>query len=910
MNDLAKQLYNLLISVIVDENIEDEIIIDENIEQFRILPKFKNLTEDDISQIRNKIKAERSIKLNKGSLIENEEKYEKWFMKSKSELVMHYWERYKKHLLHDKHFAVNVVNTMDVMLDKLTDLLGNPNLDASFQRRGLIIGDVQSGKTSNYTGLICKAADAGYKVIVLLTGTIEKLRKQTQLRMDEGFVGMDSAAMIKKKPNNIIGVGNYDPSFHPMVLTSTMNDFRKNIANNVGFNLKAINEPVLFVMKKNVSSLRNLNEWLSTLNQNESKEVINTSLLVVDDESDNASVNTNPEDKDPTAINSQIRDLLSLFKKSSYVGFTATPFANIFIDPDTDDRMKNEDLFPKDYIYSLNAPSNYIGARNIFGDEGNYKSMLIEIDKEEIEECIPSKHKQEFIVDYIPDDLKEAVNTFLLANVIRDIRGDVCTHRSMLINVSRFTNVQKQIGEIITDYLKEMQSSAKIYGKLKKEKALKDKKICALYNTYNKVYKDVDIEWQEIQDNLHKAIAPIIVAVVNKNNQNGLNYEEYENDGLRAIAIGGLSLSRGLTLEGLVVSYFYRNSKMYDTLMQMGRWFGYRKNYDDLCRIWMSEESISWYAHISEATDELRREVKKYEDTGLTPIDFGLRVRSDINTLLVTARNKMRSASSKVVSISLSGEVLETPNIFNNIDKNEINLKNIETLKSNMEKSKISVEKFGKTFGYKNVDKEYIISLINNFEISLLNLGFDVESIIDFIKNYKGKELEKWDVVFASGNSDKVYKINGEITIKCVERSFSIEKNGKILRMSGSKKRLGSAGDGRYGLSEKQIKEIKQKFEEEQKNDKRVKSISQKYYFQSSVKRNPLLVIYMITLKDCKPENTDESEKVIENFKDKPLVGIGIGIPTLENQSTKYAKYTVNKIQRELDYDNDIGDEE
>ncbi|GEA30322.1 Z1 domain-containing protein [Clostridium diolis] len=901
MNDLCNQLYNLLISTIVDEDIQDEKDIDENIEQFRMLPKFKSISEEDIVKIRNRIKSERSIKLNLGSLLESEEKYEKWFLKAKSELDMQYWERYKKYLLQDQHFAVTVVNTMDVMLDTLTDLLGNPNLEGHFQRRGLIIGDVQSGKTSNYTGLICKAADSGYKVIVLLTGTIEKLRKQTQLRMDEGFVGMDSAAMIKKKPNNIIGVGKYDPSIHPMVLTSTMNDFKKTIANNLGFNLKTINQPVIFVMKKNVSSLNNLNEWLRTLNQKESTDIIDTSLLVVDDESDNASVNTNPEDKDPTSINCQIRNLLGLFKRASYVGFTATPFANIFIDPDTNDEMLKEDLFPKDYIYSLDAPSNYIGARNIFSDAGKHTEMLVKINGKDIEKCLPSNHKGDYVVTYIPDDLKQAINSFLIANVIRDLRGDINKHRSMLINISRFTNVQEQLGNIVNDYLKEMQSAARVYGKMTVNEALLDKNISSLHETYNQTYSNIEFEWDIIQRNLYKSIVPVVVAVVNQKHKNGLNYEEYESDGLRAIAVGGLSLSRGLTLEGLVISYFYRNSKMYDTLMQMGRWFGYRKNYEDLCRIWMSDESIEWYEHISMATDELRREVKRYENSGLTPKDFGLRVRSDINSLIVTARNKMRTASSMVVSIALSGEVIETPNIFNSVNKNDNNLNTINNFKKDMKQEKIV--KYGKkNYGYKDVKKENIINLIKKFEISLLNNAFDVESVTEFLQQYEGNELDKWDVVFLSGESGKTYKIDHSIETHLVERSFSVEKDGKILRMSGKKNRLGSAGDGRYGLSDLQIEEVKKLHSMESDGKK---SISQKYYFQS-VNRKPLLLIYMISLKDA----TGENSEIIEKFNNTPLVGLGMGIPKLKNSSTKFAKYTINKIQQELLNDYDIGEEE
>ena len=361
-------------------------------------------------------------------------------------------------------------------------------------------------------------------------------------------------------------------------------------------------------------------------------------------------------------------------------------------------------------------------------------------------------------------------------------------------------------------------------------------------------------------------------------------------------------MSRGLTLEGLVISYFYRNSKMYDTLMQMGRWFGYRKNYEDLCRIWMSEESIEWYAHISMATDELRREVKRYENSGLTPKDFGLRVRSDINSLIVTARNKMRTASSILVSIALSGEVIETPNIFNNVNKNNNNLNIINNFKTDIEKEKSIVKHGKKNYGYSDVGKEDIIDLIKKFEISLLNSTFDVESVTEFLQQYDGDELDKWDIVFVSGESDRTYEIDNDIEIHLVERSFSIEKEGKILRMSGKKNRLGSAGDGRYGLSDAQIEEVKKSHSIDSDGKK---SISQKYYFQS-VDRKPLLLIYMISLKDA----TNDNSELIEKFKDTPLVGLGIGIPKLKNSSTKFAKYTINKIQQELSNDYDIGDDE
>ena len=521
--------------------------------------------------------------------------------------------------------------------------------------------------------------------------------------------------------------------------------------------------------------------------------------------------------------------------------------------------MLKEDLFPKDYIYSLNAPSNYIGARDIFREDGKYFSMLEIIDEESIEECLPINHKNYDTIEYIPSDLKKAICTFLVANVIRDLRGDNKAHRSMLINISRFTNIQDQVNILVNSYLKDIQSAVKVFAGLEKDKALKNEYIQDLYNAYNSYYKGCGFDWDDIQYNLHKSIASVTTVVVNQRSNKSLDYEEYESAGLRVIAIGGLSLSRGLTLEGLMVSYLYRNSKMYDTLMQMGRWFGYRKNYEDLCKIWMTEESISWYEHISEATDELREEIKKYENSGLTPKDFGLRVRSDINTLLVTARNKMRTASSQEISVSLSGEVIETPSIYEDKSKNINNqtaVDNLLTSLNNIDKKPI---KPGKSYVYyKDVDKKHILELLNNIEVPLANTFFDTNSIVEFVDGYKGKELEKWDIGFVSGKSERTFNIEDK-EIHLIERAFSLENENKIIRMNGKHNRIGSAGEGKIGLDKDQL-DIVHEMHEKKYNGKK-KSIPQKFYF-NSISRNPLLLIYMVALGDYKLSENEYVNKI------------------------------------------------
>lgn len=894
--DNMKAFIAMVISSITKRKVNNEIEIDNIIKQLASLPMFNDLEEETLQNIRKQIHTECAIQLDNGIAI-IAKNHIKWFKNKKVDLTMSYWNRYESYLLNNKGFAPNVINTMDEVTDELTDLLGDPNINARFQRRGLIIGDVQSGKTANYTGLICKAADSGYKVIVLLTGTIEKLRKQTQTRLDEGFIGMDSSAMIKQKENVYVGVGKYNPNLHPMVLTSKTSDFNTNLANNLGFTLSSLKEPVLFVIKKNVSVLSKLNSWLRTFNLNGNKQ-IDTSLLMIDDEADNASINTNPEDRDPTKTNANITEMLGMFTRASYVGFTATPFANIFIDPDTDDEMKTENLFPKDYIYSLNSPSNYIGARNIFVDGAEHKGMLREIRDGEI--YFPLSHKIDYKVTKLSSSLISAINTFLIANAIRDLRKDYTSHRSMIINISRFVDVQEQIGKLVGNYLKVVQDATKLYGKLPKEQALKDNSLESLYNTFIEHYPNIEFKWEQIQDTIAKAIATIEVLVVNQRTYGLLNYDDNEETGLRAIVIGGMSLSRGLTLEGLMTSYFYRNSKMYDTLMQMGRWFGYRKNYEDLCTIWMDEENIEWYKHISQATDELKRDVRRMRDMGATPLEFGLRVRNDAETLLVTARNKMRTAKEVTRNISLSGEYIETPKLYNDYYKNKQNLGAIHIMLEELNTKRTEIGKSGNSLGYMNVDKDVIINLLKSINISYANIQFDPIAIAEFINNYKGKELEKWDIVFINGDSNNIFNLNQENKINRVERNYLLKK--ELIQISGAKNRLGGANDAKFGLEKERIEDIKLHFYENPDN-KNKKTIPQKYYFANSIKRNPLLTIYVIDLKE-------DVDGITYNLRGEPLVGFGIGIPLLSDEKTKYAHYQLNKIAQAALDDDDIGDEE
>lgn len=793
---------------------------------------------------------------------------------------MKYWERFEQYMLQDRGMPTNVVSSMDKVSDEIVDLLGDPTRGdtESEQRRGLIIGDVQSGKTINYSGIICKAVDAGFRTVILLTGTTNDLRQQTQIRIDEAFVGVDSNLM-NEEANKLtpIGVGKFnpDPALRPIAFTTTAKDFNKNAAKQLSMTLSQGQgeRPMLFVIKKNTSVLKNLLEWIQKHNQNESSK-INNSVLMIDDEADYASVNTKAADEDPSKTNKYIEDLLNIFRFASYVGFTATPYANIFIDPATNEEMEREGLFPKDYIYALDAPTNYIGARNIFPANSKYHHILRDI--EDAEDFYPMKHKKEHDFESISGSLADAINTFLVANVIRDLRGDKTTHRSMMINITRFVNTQKLLHKAVREHLSNIKTSIKLYAGLPPRKALQNEHIRALFVVYEKEYGNKEFSWSEVQSSLFDSIMPVLAQVAHGGGDD-LDYSLYP-DGLRTIVVGGQRLSRGLTLEGLIVSYIYRNSMAYDTLMQMGRWFGYRSNYDDLCRVWMDSVSQAWYAFICEATDELLGEVRVMRDKGATPLDFGLKVRNDPDIpLIVTARNKMRTAQEKVINVALSEKAIETPILYNDPAKNNINLAAILELIG-----KSHIAKFGKQYGAKDIDKIYILDLLKSIEIPVSNVRFDPVAIHSFISQYAGDELNKWDIVLISGKGEP-YAVTNGITIAQSDRSFDIP-TGDTIRISKKKSRIGSPSDPKFGLTELQIEILKSKGE----------YLTSDAYFR--IQRNPLLMIYFVNPTGASNDEYDQ----LANFQGTPVIGFGIGIPKLADAKTKYIKYQLTKIYQEF----------
>lgn len=625
--------------------------------------------EDDKKKLLEEIEYREKITHILGDIIYDDYELRKWYFNETVE-DNYFWERYYRYLKEQGSIDDKSINLLhEKTLPDIMNCLYNPKeeFDGKRLKRGLIIGDVQSGKTATYSGLICKAADAGYKVVILLAGITESLRQQTQERIDEGIVGYTIRKVNKQIREGRVGVGKDNKQRRASSFTTCVKDFVKG-SNLISTTLSEHNSLVLFVVKKNVSVLTKLHDWLKNQNMDVRTNSINHPMLLIDDEADNASVNTKKDNTDPTKTNAIIRKICNLFQTANYVGFTATPFANVFIDPDSVDSMKNADLFPEHFIYTLPTPSSYIGADKIFHkDKEYYRNLRFITDieepdytsyeyKEDSKENIDELNRGTFYYRHtkewngiLPNSLKESIYCYYLANVVRDLRGHGTKPRSMLINMSRFVKVQCVIKEHVAKIQDNFIRTIKYNFDEDSSKNVRLSLYKELEQIWNKHFDNVtDISFTDVIKKKHLLgavydietdIPKMEIIVVNGSSASKLDYKS--NPSLRVIAIGGLALSRGLTLEGLLVSYFYRNTATFDVLMQMGRWFGYRPHYDDLFQIWISQASATWYREVAIAATELKTDIRKMFEQHLTPKDFGIKVRDYCDELQITANNKM-----------------------------------------------------------------------------------------------------------------------------------------------------------------------------------------------------------------------------------------------------------------------------
>ena len=832
-----------------------------------------------------------------------------WFSKFKEENPDRnlYNKRFEYYMQEEKHWPEESVKELGRNTDEIVNRLGDPNKPGPWKRKGLVIGDVQSGKTANYTSVCNKAVDAGYKVIIVLAGRTNTLRRQTQKRLESDFVGLRKDDANQKKgeilPTIPVGVRFYgDVAGYPVEsITTNVTDFSKKVADSRASNIGEHMTPYLFVIKKVKSVLDNLADWLGGKKQN----ILTVPMLLIDDEADDASVNTKTADS-PTTINACIRRILRLFSRSTYLGVTATPFANILIDPYIPGTETiDSDLFPEDFISCLPTPDFYIGSEKMFRDDQEIQ-RVIPIDPNDVKHAFPFKHKKNQDILAVPESLKTAIRYYAITNAVRDIIGHSQTHRSMMINVSRYVDVQNRLkNKIFGFWHDEVMLYIKSYSKMG-ERALEYEPIQQIKRVFDnsQVQKHYGVSWTRVQACLYEANSRVSIVAVNQKSSDTLDYERYtmeNNDGMRVIAIGGDCLSRGLTLEGLCVSYFYRNSQMYDTLMQMGRWFGFREGYDKLVRVWMAADAVAWYMHISEATEQLKLEVYRMNRGNLTPMEFGYRIMGHPDSLIPTAKAKMKNAKLDVeyAEIDVSGHLIESPRLCNSI----------KIMKDNEELVNTFIRKVSK-YGTVQIDGDVIIrgvkagdveALIRSFKTKLWHFYFEGASLADSIR----ESDEEWNVVIKNGKTLSTYKVvlddGQEICIGAQTRTSTW--NQSEIKVSGSKVKVGTGGCTSVGLPEGvTMKDVADEWKKlpkqycEKKDRSGYKEIPDEFILHGFVQQ-PLLLIHNLKIVD-----RDGKDKYAED--ECHPIALGLGFPSdvdfvkskSEKQKQRKIKVYLNKI--------------
>lgn len=546
-------------------------------------------------------------------------------------------------ILTEDGWGRDAIKDLDNASTKVVAQLPNPHGQEDYHCRGLVLGYVQSGKTTNFTAVIAKAADAGYRFFIVLSGIHDALRQQTQDRLND--------QLWQRNPdfwNRLTNEG----------------DFRATA--NVDALLATQDQRVLAIVKKNGPRLRALSKWLFGARAN---VLARCPVLIIDDEADQATVNTAKPDRQPTRINGLIRGIVNQLPKSAYVGYTATPFANVLIDP------KNyEDLYPRDFIVDLPRPEVYIGPEAIFGreslefdpidpgDDGH--DFVRSVPIEEVDGLRPkgSATRYGFSPEITPS-LDDALRYFLLSSAARRVRGKGNRHATALIHTSQHIDVHERIAAMIKSHLHSLSGAV----------ALRDEMLIgnlrAMWETECASVQAHDfgmdkVAWEDVI-----AVLPAVAqdAVVITDNSRSVERLNFDDEGPRVIiAVGGNTLSRGLTLEGLSVSFFVRSASAYDTLLQMGRWFGYRNGYADLTRIWMTDEMREWFHHLATVEQEIRYDIERYERDHVKPDELGVNIRTHPK-LAITAASKMQKA--RQADVSYSGRRVQTI-LFNHRDAN------------------------------------------------------------------------------------------------------------------------------------------------------------------------------------------------------------------------------------------------
>ena len=810
------------------------------------------------------------------------------------------WQCYKQ-TLQDNHFDFETIQTIENSTAKILSHLSNDtsNLERDNVVKGLVIGNVQSGKTANMEALMSMTADNGWNMYIILSGTIENLRKQTQQRFKDDLFKHHGAIKWDEIDRPELGKSKSSTQLYL----------------NKGDNIRYFT-----VCLKNSTRLNRLINWL----QSDPNQMKNMRILLIDDESDQAGVNSADIDEDEkTKIYECITNLVNQRKANgevadekygafNYVGYTATPYANMLNDP------RCESLYPKNFISTLSVSKQYFGPQQIFGNgDLGYTGLSIvnELNEDEINKVIDLHSDNN--PDSLPDSLKESLLWFICGTACMRYRKSN-KPVSMLVHTSQKTDHHSNVANAIMKYLdstplEELLSECENvwnkqtekfdYDKLKHQyfDYKEDDKTMKEYPAFEEI-KDFIIEMLGINENKYTHIElsdnsrqskkefskGIHICVDNcKNNvpksnpDDGTYYhlrlayptkEDNVDFATAFIVIGGATLSRGLTIEGLISSYFLRSIRQADSLMQMGRWFGYRKNYELLPRLWLTEDTIKQFAYLSKMDYELRETIREMEEAKKSPYDYRIRIRlpKEKDLIDITSKNKMQAVKEKR---DYSGTYKQTYKFDNNSETMQHNIKAFETFLDKLGQPDPSGKnRYGEYAQiWRCVGVSEILDFLGNYKFS--KVLPECENVVNWIKTDNIRNiLGTWNVVL-SGNktpSDKLgrYEHNGYSVNKVNRSKFSkkIEENDSVINIGTLRNPYDLLAD---------IDLTKDPHLESVINEAPTNKIKQ-VRRRSSEKETPQLLLYVIS-------SASVAEKGVENRvdlnTDYDIIGLSINIP-------------------------------
>lgn len=800
-----------------------------------------------------------------------------------------YWTNLRVYLLSYKNWSAAALRSLDETTDRILGQLEPPDSE-QFDIRGLVLGYVQSGKTANFTALIAKAADVGYRLVIVLSGIDNGLRRQTQIRLNRELIGFADG-----RPYSV-QLPPMGKQWHQFTTDDMNGDFQPGYANYAALQGS---QPVLLVIKKNGPVLRRLRKWLD-----EAPEDVRRTLpvLVVDDEADQASIDTKgsyqledepvpDEFTEPSVINRLIRELLNKFYKIAYVAYTATPFANILIPHDTYDPLYESDLYPKDFIVNIPKPDGYFGAEEQFGRfDSNTQDKTGGLD---IIRIIPVQELDNLKTSLLlPPTLENSILDFVLAGAARAQRGKGNDPATMLLHGSHLVLKQIEIASLVSERFSELRDE----WRYQRSVSMLNRLHQMWENDFRPVTQNLDISRDVTFSDIEPFIGPFFEAVqvriINSNTGDMLDYEKEPN--LKAIAVGGNRLSRGLTLEGLLTSYFFRSSAMYDTLMQMGRWFGFRGGYEDLTRIYMTADLSGWFSDLALVEYELRQDISVYEEQGVTPLELGTRIVKH-PAMLVTNRLKQRYAKTIVVEQSYSCQVLQTFRFpFN--DLNELSF----LADNNIRATKEFVNKIGSPdwvkYGFPcwtNITADHIIEFLNTYHIYPDARNISLHLLIAYIqKQIENNELTSWTVAIKSRG--KTHDKLGEIDLDLLKSVSMISRS----RLKSNPESLGvitEPGDEEIGLSNEQLLEAKRI----QESDGKKIGVNPAARMVRPA-TDGLLIIYPISrFSGFDKEPQSSRQRLYDNPEDircKDIIGVALSFPKSKKEKGVKGEYVVGTV--------------